>query len=133
MLKRVLVLDNDPGILEVMEEVLDYEGFNVNTFQATDDILFTVNTYKPDLLIIDYLLNGINGGELCRKIKNTSATAHLPVILFSAYPKLLQPLSYYGCNCFITKPFDLSVLVDKVKELLSVLPKTGINTPVNEY
>lgn len=127
MVKKILVLDNDSRILDVMEEALSYEGFAVETYEGTDDIVSLVEQKKPDLLIIDYILNGVNGGEHCRKIKNTTSTCNLPVIIFSAYPKVLQSLGFYGCNAFIAKPFDLSVLINKVAELTN-MPKMSINT-----
>ncbi|MVN22371.1 response regulator [Mucilaginibacter arboris] len=133
MLKKVLVLDNDPRILEVMEEVLRYEGFEVKTFEGTDDILPLVKQHKPDLLIIDYILDGVNGGEHCRRVKNYPVTCKLPVIIISAYPKVFQSLGHYGCNAFIAKPFNLSVLMDKVNELISSIPKMRINTQLNGY
>ena len=131
MLKKVLVLDNDPRILDVMQEALNYEGFDVDTYDGTNDILHLVDCCKPDLLIIDYILNGINGGELCRQVKNCSVTKNLPVIIFSAYPKVMQSLGFYGCNAFIPKPFDLTELIDKVTELVMMEPKLGINTDIN--
>jgi DNA-binding response OmpR family regulator len=118
MSKKVLVLDNDPQILDVMNEILTYEGFSVDVFEGADDILSLVEQCKPDLLIIDYILNGINGGEHCRRIKNYTRTCNLPVIIFSAYPKVLQSLGFYGCDAFIPKPFDLTDLVQKVTELV---------------
>lgn len=118
ILKKVLVLDNDPRILDVMQEALSDEGFDVDIYEGTEDILSLVNQCKPDLLIVDYILNGINGGEICRTIKNSASTFNLPVIIFSAYPRVLQSLVYYGCNAFIAKPLDLCVLIDKVRELV---------------
>ena len=90
MLKRVLVIDNDPGILEALQEVLNYEGYDVTVKEDAGDILDMVYQYQPDLLLIDYILNGINGGELCHQVKVNDSTCHLPVILMSAYPKVLQ-------------------------------------------
>ena len=133
MLKKVLVLDNDPRILDVMQEALSYEGFKVDTYEGTDDILNLVSECKPDLIIVDYILNGINGGEHCRRVKNCTTTSHLPVIIFSAYPKVLQSLGYYGCNAFIAKPVDLSVLIDKVTQLVTDIPKMRISTQLNGY
>lgn len=125
MQQKVLVIDNDPDILDVMSEALTYEGFEVITVAETDNIIRLVNECKPNLVIIDYLLNGINGGELCHEIKSTRQTGTLPVILFSAYPKVLQSLGYYGCNAFIPKPFNLSTLVDHVNTLIQ--PSANFN------
>jgi len=133
MLKKVLVLDNDQRILNVMQEVLNYKGFDVDIYDGTDDILMPIKKCKPDLLIVDYILNGVSGGKLCRRVKSCSVTKNLPVIIFSAYPKVLQSLGFYGCNAFISKPFDLSELIDKVTALVTVQPKLSINASVNQY
>ncbi|RYE35736.1 MAG: response regulator [Sphingobacteriaceae bacterium] len=133
MLKKVLILDNDPGILDMMDEVLRYEGFSVKTLESTDDIISTVKHHQPDVLILDYILRGINGGELCKKIKTTTDTAAIPVIIFSAYSKVLQSLSYYNCDAYVPKPFDLTEMVDLVKNLAESSFKTRINTQMIGY
>lgn len=125
MLKRILVIDNDPGILDAMREVLNYEGYEAIVKEETSDILTLVQQYHPDLLLIDYILNGINGGELCHEVKVNSNTSHIPVILMSAYPRVLQSLGHYGFDDFIPKPFDLSDLTYRIAGQLN---KT--NTPL---
>jgi DNA-binding response OmpR family regulator len=116
MLKRILVIDNDPGILDAMQEVLLYEGYDVMAMEDAGDILPTVKQYQPDLILIDYILNGINGGELCHQVKANIDTCHLPVILMSAYPRVLQSLGHYGFDDFIPKPFDLTDLTHRIAE-----------------
>lgn len=127
MVKKVLVLDNDLGILEVMEEALCYEGFNVKTMEGTNDIISDIKQYQPDVFITDYILKGINGGELCKKIKTTIATAHTPVVIFSAYTKVLQSLGFYDCDAFVPKPFDLTEMIDLIKNLSENQLKMRIN------
>ncbi|RYE36310.1 MAG: response regulator [Sphingobacteriaceae bacterium] len=133
MIKKVLVLDDDPGILEVMQEALSYEGFEVKILEETDDIIALIHSYQPDVFITDFLLKGINGGELCKKIKTTTATSHTPVVIFSAYNKVLQSLGYYDCDAFIPKPFDLKELIDVVKNLSDNNLKTRINAKTIGY
>lgn len=116
MLKRILVIDNDPGILDAMQEVLMYEGYEVMVKEEASDILAMVQKHQPDLLLIDYILNGINGGELCHQLKVNNATSHLPVILMSAYPRVLQSLGNYGFDDFIPKPFDLTDLTSRIAQ-----------------
>jgi len=116
-MKRVLILDNDPDVLDVMNEALTYEGFDVVCFSETDDAIALVKKHDPDLLIIDYILSGINGGELCRQVKTNKLTADLPVVLVSAYPRVLQSSGDYDCDDFIPKPFDLEDLVERIKKL----------------
>ena len=119
MQKRIIVIDNDQDILEVIETALTMENYSVETTPIVDDIFEMINDKKPDLILIDYLLFGINGGELCHMIKSEPTTSHLPVIIFSGYPKVIQSLGTYECNAFISKPFDLENFMEIIRECLS--------------
>jgi DNA-binding response OmpR family regulator len=118
--KRILVVDNDPAILDVMEEVLSYEGFVVKTYIDTDNIFTCIDNFHPNLVLIDYILDGINGGELCAQIKKNPQTSSLPVIIMSAYSKVLLSLGNYGCDDFIAKPFDLDDFVNRISTCITV-------------
>ncbi len=107
---RVFVIDNDNNILDVLNEALTYEGYEVNSLCLVEDILPELQKYRSDIVIMDYILNGINGGEFCQQIKINTPTAKLPVLMISAYPRVLQSLGNYGCNVFIPKPFDWTIL-----------------------
>jgi DNA-binding response OmpR family regulator len=118
-MKKVLVLDNDEDVLDVMQEALKYEGFEVKIIGDTDNIFPVIEAYRPDLIILDYILSGINGGEICHQVKANPKTADLPVIIMSAYPKVIKSLGYYGCDDFIAKPFDLDDLAERIKNLIN--------------
>lgn len=118
MAKRILILDDDKAVLEALEAALEYANFDVKTARESDDIFKDIEEFNPDLVLIDYLLRGINGGELCHQIKSNSRTAQLPVILISAYPRVLLSLGDYGCNAFMAKPFDLSDLVSQINNCI---------------
>ncbi|HEY9003988.1 MAG TPA: response regulator [Mucilaginibacter sp.] len=117
-MKKVLILDNDEGVLDVMNEALNYEGFDVKIIEETDNIFSVIDDYDPDLVILDYILSGINGGEICHQIKANPKTTDLPVMIMSAYPKVIRSLGYYGCDDFIAKPFDLDDIVERIKNLI---------------
>jgi len=116
--KNILVIDDDEETLLLLEEMLRYSDFNVNGIKGTSDILKVIEEVKPDLLITDYILQGINGGELCHQVKTNPKTAHLPVVLMSAYPRVLESLGNYGCDVFITKPFDMNQLITSINDCL---------------
>lgn len=116
MNKRLLIVDNDENVLDVMKEVFEYEGFEVKTLRRTDDIFTDIAAYDPHVVMIDYILEGINGGELCHQIKHHDKTAHLPVIMVSAYSNVLNSLGHYGYDSFIAKPFDITELVAEVNK-----------------
>ncbi|WP_114938613.1 response regulator [Mucilaginibacter endophyticus] len=97
---KVLVVDDDNDILDVMYEALSYEGYEVHSLSEIDNIFHEIMSYKPDLIILDYILKGVTGGELCQQIKINRYTAQLPVIILSAYPKARQALDDCSCNIY---------------------------------
>jgi len=123
--KRILIVDNDYDVLDMMEEVLTYEGYEVSGLIETNDIFPEIRKYRPDIIILDYILNGINGGELCHQIKANNYTNDIPVILMSAYPRVFNSLGNYGCNSFIPKPFNLDEIVECIYSLTNV-PQTHL-------
>jgi len=116
-MKKVLLIDNDQQVLDMMGEALLYAGFDVKTILTADDIFPDIEEFKPDAVIIDCILTGINGGEICHQIKVDEKTGGLPVALVSAYPQLKKSLGDYGCDDFIPKPFDLEDFIGRVKKL----------------
>lgn len=117
-LKKILVVENDTSIADVIKEFLKDEGYNYVIYNDAVEIQPLIQEHQPDLILLDYLLDSTNGGELCSQVKKTPETAHLPVIIYSAAPKVLQSLGYYGCDLFIAKPFDLDYLSDQIQLLL---------------
>jgi DNA-binding response OmpR family regulator len=121
-MKKVLLIDDDTDLLEVLASALSYFGFDVRTSNHTDDIHSLISVHEPDLVILDYIMNGINGGEMCSALKRKEATKDLPVIILSAYDKVIKSLGTYGCDAFISKPFDMMDLVNHIKRILFKQP-----------
>jgi two-component system response regulator VicR len=119
MLKRILVLDDNQDILDVVQETLAYEQFDVKSLTLGIDVLPMVEEFSPDLVILDYRVAGANGGEICRQIKAHPKFNTIPVIIFSAYINKDNELLAYGCDAIINKPFDLTELIEKVNSLVS--------------
>jgi DNA-binding response OmpR family regulator len=116
--RKILVLDDDRYILDILDEALTYEEFEVKTALDIKSFFSLMTEYQPNLVLIDYLLHGINGGEVCHQIKSEEGTSEVPVILMSAYPRVFESLGTYGCDEFIAKPFDLYTLIDRVKSYM---------------
>jgi len=117
-MKKVLLIDDDLDLLEVLAAGLAFFGFEVNTSSYTTDIHSLATKYQPDIVIIDYIMKDINGGEMCSALKKKEATKNLPVIILSAYDKVINSLGNYGCNAFISKPFDLQDLINNIRCIL---------------
>src|SRR5580698_694575 len=118
MTKNILIVDDQNDILDVLKEALEMEGYNVIALTYTEDIIRSANEHQPDLVMLDFLLAGINGGEHCHQLKINPLTSHIPVVMLSGYPRVLESLGNYGSDVFIAKPFDLIHLTETVKSLL---------------
>lgn len=119
MVKRILVLDDNQDILAIVHETLTYENFEVKSTGESESVMPLVESFEPDLVILDYRVAGLNGGELCQSIKSHPKFSNVPVIIFSAYISHESDLWAYGCDAIINKPFDLNELVEKVNNLIN--------------
>jgi CheY-like chemotaxis protein len=117
MKKRILVVDDSPAILDVMKLALEAEGYEVCTAQ-TGASFQHMERSLPDLILLDILLSGEDGGEICQRLKSDEHTRHIPVILISAHAGLPETAERYGANGFLVKPFHLTELRDTVNRHL---------------
>ena len=111
--KRILVIDDDLGILEVVVEVLSGEGYHVQT-SLNGACLQRLESEPPDLILLDVLLQGEDGRDLCRQVKSHEQTRQIPVILFSANTAANSSVAACGADAFLPKPFRVSELLDLV-------------------
>lgn len=118
MSKRILVLDDNQDILDIVHETLTYEQFEVKSTSRSIDVLPLMEQFDPHLVILDYRVAGTTGGEICKNIKLHPKFGNVPVIIFSAYLNNDDHLRNYGCDEVINKPFDLTELVEKVNNLI---------------
>lgn len=116
--QNILIIENDDDLVELLEELFNYEGYQVRCYKETNDIFSLMEDFTPDIVLLDYLLPGINGGELCAQLKRDPSTKHIPVVIFSAYSQVLLSLGSYGCNAFIAKPFELTSLLNQINKCL---------------
>lgn len=117
--RKILVIEDDPALSEVLNDILTDSGYEVFVFNEVLDIHPLLDKYHPDLVLLDYVLPVVNGGELCSQIKRNQVTCGLPVIMLSAYHKVLLSIGNYGCDAFIAKPFDFNILLGKIEEYIS--------------
>lgn len=78
-----------------------------------------IEAYRPDLILLDYMLPEWNGRELCSAIRAIDDFEYVPIIITSAYAKILFSVSEYGCDAVLKKPFRMSDLISLVKSLLN--------------
>lgn len=111
---RVLVIENDKDLCDVLEELFKQEQYEYKMFAEATDIVAIVQDFQPDVVLLDYLLPVGNGGELCGQLKRNPMTSDIPVLIYSAFPKVILSLGNYGSDGFISKPFDLNYLVKQI-------------------
>ncbi len=117
MSKYILVIDDDESILEVVQIVLESEGYNVQT-SLNGDCLQHLDSNQPDLILLDVLLSGEDGRELCRQLKCNPVTSRIPIIMLSAHSQAHKTTGMNGANAFLEKPFDVDVLLSTVQHYL---------------
>ena len=116
---RILVVDDDKDLLEVTHALLTTKGYEVVIENNWEDAISKMDTFQPQLILLDVFLNGIDGLDICRQLKSMPHTRHIPVLIFSAYPTVAESVYEYGADDFISKPFEVNDLVQKVHSVLS--------------
>jgi DNA-binding response OmpR family regulator len=117
---RILVIDDDKDLLEVTQALLVNKGFEVATNCNWDKGFELIESFKPQLILLDVFLNGIDGLDICKQLKSNSTTCNIPVLIFSSYPSIAERVIYeYGADDFIAKPFEVNDLITKVHSVLS--------------
>jgi len=115
--RTILIIDDDPDIRTLMQKVLEKEGYKVETARNKEEALEKLNQTQPLLILLDVLLSGSDGRELCQYIKNKETTAHIPVIIFSGHPSVNDnKVKTYGADDFIAKPLNTTLLLQKVEK-----------------
>ncbi|HVA96041.1 MAG TPA: response regulator [Candidatus Acidoferrales bacterium] len=118
-MQQILVVDDDLDILDALRFVLEDSGYTVETTQNGDDVEKLITEKKqPKLIILDVLLSGIDGREICRKLKMNKKTKQIPIMMISAHPAIKKSILEAGADAFIAKPFDIMDLLQKVNELI---------------
>lgn len=117
--RHVLIVDDDPLILEVLRTVLDLEEFRVSTATDGTTALEMLADDRPDVVVCDVMMPDVDGLEVCRRIKGDPATAHLPVVLLTARDREEDRRhgEEVGCDAYLTKPFSPLYLIDVISEV----------------
>ena len=118
--KKILVVDDDPSILEAITFMLDSEGYEVvtDTGEGVNDCL---KKYSPQLVLLDIMLGSKDGREIAQALKTDKETKKLPIIFISASSTMnAEVAKSYGVDDFIPKPFEIDDLLKKVAHYVKV-------------
>ena len=110
-----MLVDDERAILRVLSIKLKVSGYDVLTAINGQEALDMLVSAKPDIMLLDVIMPGMNGFEVLQKLR---AVSQLPVIVFSARPENAHKAIELGANDFLSKPFDVDDLVEKIQKLL---------------
>lgn len=121
---KVLVIDNDPAVLELVSKVLVAEGHVVNAFQDCEEALFLASSLDTNLIIFDVQMSGFEGLSLLKYLKANPRMSALPVMIVTERkdPESVQAVMKLGAADYLTKPLDPAKLVARVGKILSGSP-----------
>ena len=122
--EKILVLDDDPDIGTMIKMMLEYKGYSVTVSERAEQAHEILKNDEFDLIIMDMLLSGVNGTDLCSEFKKDSSIADIPIIMISAHPNAKDICLQAGADEFISKPFDMHDILSKIDRLIN-------NQPVN--
>lgn len=119
MSKRILIVEDEPHIVESLTFLLTREGFEVTATSSGEDALTAMAKTPPDVLVLDVMLPGMNGFDLLRQARATAALEKLPVLMLTAKGQRRdrEVAEAAGADMFITKPFSNAEVVEAVKDL----------------
>jgi DNA-binding response OmpR family regulator len=121
MLKKILIVDDEADLVETVRFPLEMEGFNVLVSYNGEDALNQARKEKPDLIILDLMLPKLDGYKVCRLLKFDEKYKHIPILMLTAKTQEKDKIlgMETGADEYITKPFEMDDLMEKVKAYLN--------------
>lgn len=118
--KNILVVEDNHAILDVITLILQSEAYKVTGLNKSADMMAHIDTYKPDLIILDIMLPDADGRELLKQLRSKEHTKDIPVLMISArYTADNVEHGEFKPNGFLAKPFDIDELLDRIEGILA--------------
>jgi len=119
-MKKILVIDDDKDIGLMIKMILEYKGYKVIVLENPQPAEEILKNDGIDLIIMDMLLSGVNGIDICKKIKNNISISNIPLIMMSAHPDANIKCLNAGADDFILKPFDMQHLLSTINKFIEI-------------
>ncbi len=118
MSETVLVVDDDPGLQEALEAILQLEGYDVTTAGDGEDALAKLDNSLPALILLDLMMPRMDGFTFARELERRGLRTQVPIIVLTADGRAEQKASQIGADGALAKPFDIGTLLDEVARLV---------------
>jgi len=118
--EKILIVEDEEDILELVRYNLEREGYNVSGVLSGEEALKKIKAEAPDLIILDLMLPGVDGLEICKMLKNNIKTEHVPIVMLTAKGEEADIVAglELGADDYISKPFSPRVLVARIRSVL---------------
>ena len=114
----ILIVDDDMDIRQMMQSILKFHGYKVQVCADPEQMYKSMKKGTPALILMDMLLSGFDGREVCKNLKSSADTKKIPVLMISAHPDAERTCKQAGADSFLEKPFDIETFLNKVNALL---------------
>jgi DNA-binding response OmpR family regulator len=121
--KRVLVVDDEPHIVKLVKLSLGDQNYDIVGITSGKEAISYVNNNAPDILVLDLMMPGVNGYDVCQAVRENPKTKGIPIIILSAKSQMLDKLNAIdvGADDYMCKPFDPDELARRIKLNLSMV------------
>ncbi len=116
---KILIIDDNEDILAMIKIMLEMSSYSVSVKMSIPDPEDYIGELLPDLIVMDMLLSGADGREICKTLKNNPELAHIPILMISAHPTAKQECLQAGADFYLGKPFSMQDFLQAVEKLLS--------------
>ena len=117
--KRVIVIEDEDNVRETLDLLLSNAGFTVSSSATGTEIFSTITEFNPDIILLDVMLDDLDGRDICKAIKQNPVTSHIPVIMLSGVADVYNAIADVGANDVVSKPFDEQTLLKRIERQLS--------------
>ncbi len=128
--KKILVVDDEADILQLIQYNLEKEGYDTITTTSGEEALRETHRHLPNLIVLDLMLPGLDGIEVCKQLRSTEDTKYIPILMVTAKSEESDIITglEVGADDYITKPFSPKVLIARVRAIL----RRSRRNPINE-
>lgn len=120
---HILVIDDNEDILFMIKTMLEMKGYKITAKDNPEKIEFFIENAQPDIILMDMLLSGSDGREICKNIKKNKLISAIPIIMISALPDADICCKEAGTDYFLGKPFEMTDLFETINNALSLIAR----------
>jgi two-component system phosphate regulon response regulator PhoB len=133
--QKVFIVEDEPDLRDTLKYNLENEGFSVKAFSNGEDFLSSVDKNKPSLVILDLMLPGVSGLDVCRELRSNNNYHGIGIVMLTAKSEEIDRIVGFelGADDYVTKPFSVRELILRVKVILKKRTDDGVNEQLLEF